>query len=197
MRFHPTHGSMTLSVKDGGLPPDDVVRTKTTSWPRANDSSTPSRPVTRRHDPHRARPVLAVFGVAEADARQPSWPSGSTCRLHARLAENAEDGSSIAAFGRRCIEQFEDVGWRATGAGWPTSTADGDEITRLGQAGVGVAPPSSSLILALGHCPGGQTCGVPAHRSVGLRRLVADQSASLWLEPAGPAAGQPAAAPTP
>src|SRR6476660_4260844 len=25
MRFHPTRGSMSLSVKDGGLPPDDVV----------------------------------------------------------------------------------------------------------------------------------------------------------------------------
>ena len=25
MRFHPTHGSMSLSQKDGGLPPDDAV----------------------------------------------------------------------------------------------------------------------------------------------------------------------------
>ena len=25
MRFHPTYGSMSLSVKDGGLPPDDAV----------------------------------------------------------------------------------------------------------------------------------------------------------------------------
>ena len=25
MRFHPTRGSMSLSEKDGGLPPDDVV----------------------------------------------------------------------------------------------------------------------------------------------------------------------------
>ena len=25
MRFHPTRGSMSLSVKDGGLPPDDLV----------------------------------------------------------------------------------------------------------------------------------------------------------------------------
>ena len=26
MRFHPTYGSMSLSEKDGGLPPDDVVQ---------------------------------------------------------------------------------------------------------------------------------------------------------------------------
>lgn len=26
LRFHPTRGSMTLSVKDGGLPPDSVVQ---------------------------------------------------------------------------------------------------------------------------------------------------------------------------
>ena len=25
LRFHPTRGSMTLSTKDGGLPPDSVV----------------------------------------------------------------------------------------------------------------------------------------------------------------------------
>ena len=28
MRFHPTYGSMSLSVKDGGLPPDDAVLTE-------------------------------------------------------------------------------------------------------------------------------------------------------------------------
>ena len=26
IRFHPTRGSMSRSVKDGGLPPDDVVQ---------------------------------------------------------------------------------------------------------------------------------------------------------------------------
>jgi hypothetical protein len=26
MRFHPTRGSVSLSVKDGGLPPDSVVQ---------------------------------------------------------------------------------------------------------------------------------------------------------------------------
>ena len=63
MRFHPTRGSMSLSVKDGGLPPDEVVQDEDEILA---DSE---RLVGRHHDrvPHRdgadrAGPVLAVLG---------------------------------------------------------------------------------------------------------------------------------------
>jgi cytosine/adenosine deaminase-related metal-dependent hydrolase len=45
MRFHPTRGSMSLSEKDGGLPPDDVV----------------SR---RRRDPRRRAEAVTVTTIA-------------------------------------------------------------------------------------------------------------------------------------
>ena len=80
MRFHPTRGSMSLSQKDGGLPPDSVVQDDDEILA---DSE---RLVALHHDPcvgrdgaDRARAVLAVLGDARADARAPrSWPSGST-----------------------------------------------------------------------------------------------------------------------
>ena len=38
MRFHPTRGSMSLSAKDGGLPPDSVVQDDDRSSPTASGS---------------------------------------------------------------------------------------------------------------------------------------------------------------
>ena len=62
MRFHPTRGSMSLSEKDGGLPPDDVVADDDDILAASEDA------VARHHDraprrdgAHRARAVLAVL----------------------------------------------------------------------------------------------------------------------------------------
>ena len=70
VRFHPTRGSMSLSQKDGGLPPDSVVQDDDEILA---DSE---RLVAQHHDrvvgrdgAHRARAVLAVLGHARADAR--------------------------------------------------------------------------------------------------------------------------------
>ena len=67
MRFHPTRGSMSLSEKDGGLPPDSVVQDDDEILA---DSE---RLVARHHDPalgrhgaDRAGPVLAVLGHARS-----------------------------------------------------------------------------------------------------------------------------------
>ena len=61
MRFHPTRGSMSLSEKDGGLPPDDVVADDDEILAASEDA------VARHHDraprgddADRARAVLAV-----------------------------------------------------------------------------------------------------------------------------------------
>ena len=68
MRFHPTRGSMSLSQKDGGLPPDSVVQDDDTILADSERLVGPApRPVVGRDGPHRARPVLAVLGHARAD----------------------------------------------------------------------------------------------------------------------------------
>ena len=80
MRFHPTRGSMSLSVKDGGLPPDSVVQDddEILAESAAAGRGAP-RPLPAGDDPDRARAVLAVQRLDVADERGPrSWPSGST-----------------------------------------------------------------------------------------------------------------------
>src|SRR6476469_9672685 len=75
MRFHPTRGSMSLSVKDGGLPPDDVV---------ADDDeilAACAAAVTRHHD----RSYGAMTGIALA----PCSPFSVTEELMVRTAELA------------------------------------------------------------------------------------------------------------
>ena len=80
VRFHPTRGSMSLSVKDGGLPPDSVVQDD-------DEILADSQRLVEAHhdrsadgdDPDRAGAVLAVQRLDRADdPRRPSWPSPST-----------------------------------------------------------------------------------------------------------------------
>ena len=113
MRFHPTHGSMSHSEKDGGLPPDDVVRDEDEILAESE------RLVALHHDPsHGAMVRIALapcspFSVTpELMGRTAELAARLDVRLHTHLAENAEDDEfSEAMIGRRCIEQFEHVGW--------------------------------------------------------------------------------------
>ena len=68
MRFHPTRGSMSLSEKDGGLPPDDVVADDDEILAASEDAvAPPPRPRARRDDADRAGAVLAVHRHRAAD----------------------------------------------------------------------------------------------------------------------------------
>src|ERR1700759_2678496 len=74
-------------------------------------------------------------------------------RLHTHLAEDPdEDTFCLERFGRRPVEQFEEVGW-LTGRAWVAHCIypNEAEAARLGAAGVGVAHcPSSNMLLAGG-----------------------------------------------
>ena len=113
MRFHPTRGSMSLSAKDGGLPPDSVVQDDDEILA---DSE---RLVARHHDPSwgaMVRIALAPcspFSVsADLMRRTAELAERLDVRLHTHLAEDPdEDRFAAETFGRRTIEHFEDVGW--------------------------------------------------------------------------------------
>jgi len=186
MRFHPTHGSMSLSVKDGGLPPDDVVMDEEAILAESE------RLVGLHHDPSfgaMTRIALAPcspFSVTpELMVRTAELAEKLDVRLHTHLAENEEDDEfSMATFGRRCIDQFEEVGW-CTDRSWVAHCVrpNSDEVMRLGAAGVGVAHcPSSNLILSSGVAPvvdlraGGSPVGIGCDGSSSA------DAASLWQE---------------
>ncbi|MFQ5556248.1 MAG: 8-oxoguanine deaminase [Acidimicrobiales bacterium] len=186
LRFHPTHGSMSLSVKDGGLPPDDVVMDEDAILAESE------RLVALHHDPSpdaMVRIALAPcspFSVtADLMRRTAELAERLDVRLHTHLAENAEDDEfSLATFGRRCIEQFEEVGW-CTDRSWVAHCVrpDTDEVGRLGRAGVGVAHcPSSNLILSSGIAPVVDLRAAGAPVGIGCDGSSSADAASLWQE---------------
>jgi cytosine/adenosine deaminase-related metal-dependent hydrolase len=186
LRFHPTRGSMSLSEKDGGLPPDHVV---------ADDDSilaASEAAVARHHDRSwgaMTRVALAPcspFSVTEGlMVRTAELAERLDVRLHTHFAENAEDDEfSLATFGCRPMEYLERTGW-ATDRTWVAHCVmpDPDEIVRLGVAGVGVAHcPSSNLILASGISPVVALRAAGVHVGLGVDGSSSADSASLWLE---------------
>jgi cytosine/adenosine deaminase-related metal-dependent hydrolase len=106
IRFQPTRGSMSLSEKDGGLPPDDVVSDDDSILAASEEA------VARHHDRSwgaMTRIALAPcspFTVTEQlMVRTAELAERLDVRLHTHFAENVEDDEfSISRFGCRPME---------------------------------------------------------------------------------------------
>jgi cytosine/adenosine deaminase-related metal-dependent hydrolase len=186
MRFHPTRGSMSLSQKDGGLPPDSVVQDDDEILAASEEA------VARHHDrSHGAMVRVALapcspFSVTEdLMVRSAELAERLDVRLHTHFAENAEDDEfSLATFGCRPMEYLERTGW-CTDRTWVAHCVmpNHDEIHRLGAAGIGVAHcPSSNLILSSGIAPVVDLRAAGVHVGLGVDGSSSADSASLWLE---------------
>ncbi len=186
MRFHPTYGSMSLSVKDGGLPPDDAVRDEDDILAESE------RHVARWHDPAHGAMVRVALAPCSPFSVTPDLMRRSAelaerldVRLHTHLAENSEDDDyALATFGMRPVDYYADVGW-LTERSWGAHVvrADPGEVARLGAAGVGVAHcPSSNMILSSGIAPvvDLRRAGCPV--GLGCDGSSSADSASLWQE---------------
>jgi len=186
VRFHPTRGSMSLSQKDGGLPPDDVVQEDDEILALSQAA------VEKHHD--------RSFGAMTRVALAPCSPFSVTkdlmirsaelaekldVRLHTHFAENAEDDDfSIATFGCRPFEYLKEVGWLSNRT-WVAHCVmpNDEEIVQLGAAGIGAAHcPSSNLILASGISPVVDLRRAGVHVGLGVDGSSSADSASLWLE---------------
>ena len=113
IRFHATRGSMDLSVKDGGLPPDSVVQTVDEILSDCEEA------VKKFHDPD----PYAMHQVALAPC-SPFSVSGELLResaklarrlkvrLHTHLAETKdEENFTLSHFHMRPLEYMESLGW--------------------------------------------------------------------------------------
>jgi cytosine/adenosine deaminase-related metal-dependent hydrolase len=186
VRFHPTRGSMSLSEKDGGLPPDHVVQDDDEILAESEAA------VARHHDRSRGAMVRVAlapcspFSVTEAlMVRSAELAERLDVRLHTHFAENAEDDAfSLARFGCRPMEYLERTGW-CSNRTWVAHCVmpNPDEVRRLGAAGVGVAHcPSSNLILASGISPVVDLRAAGVKVGLGVDGSASADSASLWLE---------------
>ena len=186
MRFHPTRGSMSLSVKDGGLPPDDVVQDHDVIL----DES--ARAVAKHHDRSNGAMVRVALAPCSPFSVTKKLMVDSAelaakldVRLHTHFAENSEDDEfSLATFGCRPMDYLEDVGW-CSDRTWLAHCVmpNQDEISRLGAARIGVAHcPSSNLILSSGVAPVVNLRNAGVHVGIGVDGSSSADSASMWLE---------------
>ena len=187
LRFHPTRGSMTISAKDGGLPPDSVVQDDDEVLADCE------RLVAAHHDPAwgaMVRVALAPcspFSVSpELMLRTAELAERLDVRLHTHLAEDPdEDSYCLEHFGRRPVEQYEEVGW-LTPRSWVAHCVypNEAEAARLGAAGVGVAHcPSSNMLLAGGgFAPVRELRAAGSPVGLGCDGSSSSDTSSLWLE---------------
>lgn len=186
VRFHPTRGSMSLSVKDGGLPPDNVVQDHDVILAESEAA------VKRHHDRQHGSMVrialapCSPFSVTKKlMIESAELAEKLDVRLHTHFAENSEDDDySVATFGCRPTQYLEEVGW-CTDRTWVAHCVmpNDDEIARLGKAGIGAAHcPSSNLILSSGISPVVALRRAGVHVGLGVDGSSSADSASLWLE---------------
>ena len=157
IRFHPCRGSMSLSKKDGGLPPDSVVQTEEEILEDCE------RVIARFHD---ARP-FSMLRVALAPCSPFSVTPGlmrETVRLadahrvllHTHLAETAaEEAYCLERFGARPVDLAEELGWLREDV-WFAHLVhlNASDVAKLSRARVGMSHcPSSNMTLGSGIAP--------------------------------------------
>jgi len=156
IRMTLTRGSMNLSEKDGGLPPDTVVQDEDTILADCE------RVLSRYHDRNEGamlRVALAPCAPFTVTKRLMVDSVGLAerfdCRLHTHLGETEDENEyCLAHFGCRPVDYLEECGWLNERV-W---LAHGihftdDEVRRLGRHRVGVCHcPTSNMVLASGQC---------------------------------------------
>ncbi len=157
IRFHPCRGSMSLSKKDGGLPPDSVVQTEDEILRDCQ------RVIERYHDatpfsmlrialapcsPFSVTPDLMRASVQLAEEYQ--------VLLHTHLAETADEETfCLQKFGARPVDYAEEVGWLRDDV-WFAHLVhlNQADIEKLSAARVGMSHcPSSNMSLGSGIAP--------------------------------------------
>lgn len=156
IRMHASRGSMDLSKKDGGLPPDSVVQSIDAIL---EDSA---RLVNVWHDPGRfsmrqvALAPCSPFSVTGDLMRQSAALARSLgVRLHTHLAETRdEEQFTLERFGMRPLAYMESLGWLGHDVWYAHGIHFNDnELALLAQTGTGVAHcPASNMKLSSGVC---------------------------------------------
>lgn len=156
IRFYASRGSMDLSKKDGGLPPDSVVQKVDAIL---NDSQ---RVVEKYHDPSRfSRQMVALapcspFSVTEELLKQSAILARDLgVRLHTHLCETKDEEQFVMErYGMRPLSYMESLGWVGSDVWYAHGIHFNDEeLAHLAKTGTGVAHcPVSNMKLASGVC---------------------------------------------
>ncbi len=156
IRMTVTRGSMSLSEKDGGLPPDSIVQSDDDILADCE------RVLGLYHDRSEgsmlqvALAPCAPFTVSKrlmVETMELAHRHDCTCHTH--LGETLdEDDYCLEHFGCRPVDYMEELGWMNKRV-WLAHGIhfNDEEVGRLGSAGVGVCHcPTSNMTLASGQC---------------------------------------------
>lgn len=157
VRFHASRGSMSLSEKDGGLPPDSVVQTADEILADC------ARVIDAFHDPapgSMTRVVVAPcspFSVTEDLMRESAvLARDKGVRLHTHLAETKdEEQYTLERFGKRPVDYAADLGWLGDDVWFAHAVfIDPEESGRMAATGTGAAHcPNSNMVISSGIAP--------------------------------------------
>ncbi|TBW40778.1 8-oxoguanine deaminase [Siculibacillus lacustris] len=156
LRMTVSRGSMNLSEKDGGLPPDTAVQDEDTILADCE------RVIGAYHDPSPGAMIrialapCSPFSVTRSLMTQTAaLAARHDCRLHTHLGETEDENAfCLAKFECRPVDYLEEVGWMSDRT-WLAHGIhfDDAEVARLGRHGVGVCHcPTSNAVLASGLC---------------------------------------------
>ena len=154
IRFYATRGSMDLSAKDGGLPPDSVVQTVNEILRDCREA------VEKFHDssPYSMHQVALApcspFSVSKELLQESAKLARSLhVRLHTHLAETKdEENYTLKRYGMRPLEYMESLGWTGPDVWYAHGIHFTDnELDVLARTGTGVTHcPISNMKLSSG-----------------------------------------------
>ena len=154
MRFHASRGSMSLSKKDGGLPPDSVVQS-------VDEILEDSEKIIKKHhdsDKYSMKQVVLApcspFSVTDKLMRKTAVLARKYgVRLHTHLAETLdEEKFTLKKTGMRPLEYMESLGWLGEDVWFAHGIHFNDEeLDKLKETKTGIAHcPISNMKLSSG-----------------------------------------------
>ncbi|MFO1038993.1 MAG: 8-oxoguanine deaminase [Geminicoccaceae bacterium] len=183
VRMTVTRGSMNLSKKDGGLPPDTVVQDEDTILADCE------RLLGRYHDPVAGASIRVALAPCSPFTVTPRLMRETAalaerfdCYLHTHLAETLDEEAFCQELYKcRPLDLLEEVGWLQSRV-W---LAHGihftdEECVRLGRHKVGVCHcPTSNAVLASGFCKTRQLEAAGAKVGLGVDGSASNDSSNL------------------
>ncbi|MCC2645769.1 MAG: 8-oxoguanine deaminase [Burkholderiales bacterium] len=181
-----TRGSMNLSAKDGGLPPDLVVQTEDKILLDCE------RLINLYHDTREGAMIqialapCSPFSVSKSIMLSTAKLANKyNVRTHTHLSEALdEDKFCQEKYGCRPIDYLEEVGWLndKTWLAHAIHYTDG-ELARLGRASVGISHcPSSNMILSSGICKTIEARNHGCKISIGVDGSASNDHSNMMME---------------
>ena len=186
LRLHASRGSMSLSEKDGGLPPDSVVDTE------ASILADSRRVIEMYHDPNPGSILQIVLApcspfsvTTELMKQSAALARQYGVHLHTHLAETEdEEQFCLQKFGHRPVEYMQVVDWVGSDVWFAHAIyVNKKEISVFARHGCGVAHcPTSNMRLASGIAPVKEYLSAGVKVGLGVDGSASNDGSSLLAE---------------